>query len=170
MRSDMFLRRFIFGGEDGGACGEQGAVHVSAEDLYTAEKGFGFVTERNRRKQALLQLPELNSAFDTVYWYRNEDLSCVEEDAFGCWLDSEAEIGRLEREAGEPFWGERRRIPLSFKLDVPRQGNYKVTVTIRGIQSRPFRPDHSQFPGGGALRNSGTIYPAGRLYADSVCP
>ena len=153
MRSDMFLRRFIFGGEDGGACGEQGAVHVSAEDLYTAEKGFGFVTERNRRKQALLQLPELNSAFDTVYWYRNE-----------------AEIGRLEREAGEPFLGERRRIPLSFKLDVPRQGNYKVTVTIRGIQSRPFRPDHSQFPGGGALRNSGTIYPAGRLYADSVRP
>ena len=161
MRSDMFLRRFIFGGEDGGACGEQGAVHVSAEDLYTAEKGFGFVTERNRRKQALLQLPELNSAFDTVYWYRNEDLSCVEEDAFGCWLDSEA---------GEPFLGERRRIPLSFKLDVPRQGNYKVTVTIRGIQSRPFRPDHSQFPGGGALRNSGTIYPAGRLPVYPVCP
>lgn len=104
---------------------------MSAEDLYTTEKGYGFVTERNRREQPLLRLPELNSAFDTVYWYRDEDLSRVEEDAFGCLLDSEAEIRRLEREAGEAFQGERRRIPLSFKFVLPSQGNYKVTVTIR---------------------------------------
>ena len=117
----MFLRRFIFGGEDGGACGEQGAVHVSAEDLYTAEKGFGFVTERNRRKQALLQLPELNSAFDTVYWYRNEDLSCVEEDAFGCWLDSEAEIGR----PGSLFGGSAGGFPFHSSWTCPVRGIIK---------------------------------------------
>lgn len=108
----------------------EGAVYVRAADLYDSALGYGFVTEKNRREQELLRVPELNAAFDAAYWYQDQDLTMVEEDRLGCFLDSCGEIARLETEAGAAFPGEHRRIPLSFKLDVPRQGNYKVTVEI----------------------------------------
>ena len=145
----MFYKRFVFGkaaggtkpesGAGAGGCGgawteDAAAVRVRATDLYEPGRGYGFVTERNRREQERLRVPELNSAFDAVYWYQDQDLTFVEEDGFGCFLDSDRELARLEREAGAPFEGERRRIPLSFKLDVPCQGNYKVTVEIRSEQ------------------------------------
>jgi len=123
----MFRRKFLFGRDSGTA----DVIGVSAGDLYRPGKGYGFVVEHNRREQSLLQIPELNSAFDTVYWYREADLSFVEEDDTGCFLDSRKEIERLEEMTGEKLEGEQRRIPLSFKVDVPRQGNYRVTVTIR---------------------------------------
>lgn len=123
----MFHRKFLFGQDSG----EAGATGVTAGDNYSPGKGYGFVTEKDRREQERLQIPELNAAFDTVYWYRDADLSYIEEDREGCFLDSGREIGCLEERAGEAFEGERRRIPLVFKLDVPKQGNYKVTVVIR---------------------------------------
>lgn len=107
-------------------------IAVTASDFYRPDKSYGFVTEKNRREQDDLRLPELNSGFDTLYWYRDADLTEIREDAQGCFLDSDDEIRRLEAEAGEEFPGERGRIPLVFKADVPGQGNYKVTVTIRG--------------------------------------
>lgn len=145
----MFYRRFIFGkvpsetGAEGragsGDCAETGTedaatVRVRAGDFYEPGRGYGFVTEKNRREQERLRVPELNSAFDAACWYQNQELTLVEEDRFGCFLDSDGEIARLEKGAGAPFEGEHRRIPLSFKLDVPCQGNYKVIVEIRSEQ------------------------------------
>ena len=123
----MFYRKFLFGQDSGTA----DVIGVSAGDLYRPGKGYGFVAEKNRQEQERLRIPELNSAFDTVYWYRNADLSFIRENSTGCFLNSEEEIERLEALTGEKMEGERRRIPLSFKVDVPRQGNYKVTVVIR---------------------------------------
>lgn len=122
----MFDKEFYFGTQSGAGNG----VRVSPEDLYQPDKGYGFVVEKNRREQELLRIQELNSAFDTVYWYRDEDLSRIESDETGCFLDSDGEITRLEQASGEHMEGEHRRIPLSFKMNVPCQGNYKVTVTI----------------------------------------
>lgn len=130
----MFCRSFHFGLEK--VAGLKGKS-VRASDYYSAGKGYGFVVEKNRREQDLLKLPELNSAFDTIYWYQGEDLSHVEEDAFGCFLNSDQEIICLEEENGKKFAGEHRRIPFSFKTDVPCQGNYKVTVTIRTPEDVP---------------------------------
>lgn len=105
-------------------------VRVMADDLYKPDKGYGFVTEQNRREQEQLRISELNSAFDAVYWYQDEDLSVLQEDAEGVFLDSDAAVARLEEKTGEPEKGEHRRIPLSFKMDVPHQGNYVVRITI----------------------------------------
>lgn len=124
----MFYKHYCFGTRS--KVETMDRKQVTASDFYSREKGYGFVVEKNREEQDLLKLPELNSAFDTVYWYQGEALSYVEEDEYGCFLDSQKEIRRLEKEAGEKFAGEHRRIPLSFKIDVPRQGNYKVTMTI----------------------------------------
>ncbi|MCM1192639.1 MAG: rhamnogalacturonan acetylesterase [Butyrivibrio sp.] len=144
----MFRRSFVFGADaavfkkcdspirGGESCCRQSEIRekgdrvVTASDLYSPDRGFGFVTEKNRREQERLRIPELNGAFDTVYWYRDEDLSELQEDANGVFLDSEAIAASLAEKTGEEPQGEHRRIPLSFKLDVPRQGNYRVRVTI----------------------------------------
>ncbi len=112
-------------------------IRVRAGDLYESGRGYGFVTEKNRGEQERLRVPELNSAFDAACWYQNQELTLVEEDRFGCFLDSDGGIAHLEKGAGAAFEGEHRRIPLSFKLDVPCQGNYRVTVEIRS--ERPMR-------------------------------
>lgn len=123
----MFHRKFLFGEDSGTA----NVIDVLASELYQLGKGYGFVIEKNRREQELLKIPELNSGFDTVYWYQDQDLSLIQEDELGCFLDSEGIVSKLEQDAGEPLAGEHRRIPLSFIVDVPRQGNYKVTIVIR---------------------------------------
>ncbi len=122
----MFRRDFLFGTE----VGSSDSVCVSAGDLYLPGKGYGFVTEQNRREQEQLRIPELNAAFDTVYWYQDENISELREDEEGVFLDSDGAVALLSDKAGEPERGEHRRIPLSFKIDVPCQGNYKVTITI----------------------------------------
>ena len=72
----MFYRRFLFGQDSGNA----DVTGVRAGDLYCPDKGYGFVTEKNRREQEPLKISELNAAFDTMYWYRDEDLSNSEDD------------------------------------------------------------------------------------------
>lgn len=122
----MFRKSFLFGKDAGTA----DAICVRARDLYRRDKGYGFVTEENRREQELLQFPELNAGFETVYWYQDEQLTRVEEEEGACFLDSDGEIRRLQQASRTIWQGEHRRIPLSFKVDVPAQGNYKVTVMI----------------------------------------
>lgn len=123
----MYSKEFLFGaGKE-----KPHAVSVDHTSLYGQGVDFGFVVEQNRREQELLKLAELNSGFDTIYWYQDEDLSQIESDEDGCFLDSDRAVKALEEKAGETQPGEHRRIPLSFKLDVPQQGNYKVTLTIR---------------------------------------
>ncbi|MCD8336364.1 MAG: GDSL-type esterase/lipase family protein [Lachnospiraceae bacterium] len=141
----MFCKRFVFGtGEkiDDMASSENRGevVHVSAADLYQPGKGYGFVTEENRKEQEFLKLPELNSGFDPLYWYQDEILSYIEEDAYGCFLESDRMAADLKRRETADSPGdaskasfteeEHRQIPLIFKLDVPEQGNYRVTVKI----------------------------------------
>ncbi len=123
----MFRRNFLFGADTCTA----NVIGVTAEDIYQPGKGYGFVIEKNRREQEFLKIPELNSAFDTIYWYQDADLSKLEADTTGVFLDSDREIARLEEMTGEKYEGEHRRIPLSFKVDVSRQANYKVTITIQ---------------------------------------
>lgn len=124
----MFQKKFVFGTAREGFGND--ITRVQSGDLYQPDNGYGFVIEKNRREQELLKIPELNSAFDTIYWYQDEDLTHIEQDSRGCFLDSDKEVARLEEAAGEPFKGEHRRIPLTFKFKVPHPGNYKVTVAI----------------------------------------
>lgn len=107
---------------------------VRKEDLYKKENSFGFVTEINRQQQELLQISELNSGWEVFYWYREEELTRLESDKYGCYIDSDAMIARLESKNGEKLLGEHRQIPLSFKADVPKQGNYMVTVIIKAAE------------------------------------
>lgn len=151
----MFRRNFLFGVDSDTA----NVIGVYSNDLYQSGKGYGFVVEQNRKEQEVLKITELNSAFDTVYWYQDDNLTHVESDEDGCFVDSDAVIAALEQKAGEKFLGEHRRIPLSFKVDIPRQGNYKVVITIQAEE--PMK-DVLIFTGRRRLGFRGDI-PAGRF-------
>lgn len=103
-------------------------------EIYTPVRGYGFVTEKCKREQEQLKYPELNAGFELPYWYQEENLSIIECDREGCYIDGQKVIADLEEKGGEKIQGEHRRIPLSFKIDVPKQGNYKVTVVIQAAQ------------------------------------
>ncbi|MDO5520840.1 MAG: GDSL-type esterase/lipase family protein [bacterium] len=75
---------------------------------------YGFLVEENRNKEERLQLPELNSGFDTVYWYRGRSITTIAADEHGCFISSE-----------KP-----ETLPCTFVTDVLSKGNYQVTVTL----------------------------------------
>ena len=81
----MFLKAFSFGLKNEESSAD---IFVSADDLYTPRKGYGFVTEKNRRQQEMLQYAELNSAFEPLYWYQGQDLTKIEQAEDGCFVDS----------------------------------------------------------------------------------
>lgn len=97
----------------------QDGIKVPANMLYDLEKNdteirFGFLTEKNRREYKELQIPELNSGFDTVYWYREDDITEIISDEYGCYIKGNAkEIN-----------------PLTFVTEVPEEGNYQVRIAL----------------------------------------
>lgn len=97
----------------------------TAVELYTDKPGQGFVTEENRQENELLRIAELNTGFDVPYWYRGEQVTQIRKDLHGCYVDSEETAGRIGADRN-------RLIPLCYKLDVPRMGNYGVEVKLYG--------------------------------------
>lgn len=78
----MSVLHFQFGNE---AYAKEAPVITVTQPLpYTAEQGWGFVTEKIRREQELLRLPELNSGFEAVWWYQDEDITQLEMREEGC--------------------------------------------------------------------------------------
>lgn len=85
---------------------EKDAVYVSFEALYEPDRGYGFVTEKNRKIQEHLRIPELNSGWE-------------------CLCEYEEETGS---DAGE----KKELLPVCFKSDVPRHGNYRIKLSVSG--------------------------------------
>ena len=102
---------------------EMQIVPVREAVPYTEERGWGFVTEEARREQELLRLPELNSGFEPVWWYQDEDITQVEMREEGCLIADCT--GREWDRAG-------RRIPLLFKADRKAEGNYRIRIELTG--------------------------------------
>lgn len=146
----MFRRNFLFGVDSATA----NVIGVTSDKLYKPGSGYGFVIELNRRRQELLKFPELNSGFETMYWYQDKNLTCIQNDENGCFVDSKSIMDALARQEGGHYPGEMRRIPLSFKMDVPRQGNYLTTIVIR---SEEAMEDVLIFTGRRRLVYKGTI-------------
>ena len=88
----MFQKTFIFQ-NDPVSKPENGAEITVSDELYTPETGYGFVTEKNRAEQELLQIPAVTSGFIPT---------------------ENSPAGRL--------------IPMMFRLDVPKSGNYHVDI------------------------------------------
>ncbi len=95
---------------------ESDSIQVYPDDIFSFEKGYGFLTEEARNSDPLLNIEEINSGFSPQYWYADAKLIRPEADKNGVYLANGIVDGGY--------------IPLTFKARVPRQGNYKVTIVI----------------------------------------
>ena len=106
----------------GGMSGEE-TIYVTPERLYgeinkDGSPDYGFLTEKNRNRIKQLQIPEINSGFNTVYWYRGTEITELAADRCGCHVT----------------WAGEGEIPLTFVADVPREGNYQVRVVLHAAE------------------------------------
>ena len=127
----MSVLHFQFGNE---AYAKEAPVITVTQPLpYSAEQAWGFVTEKIRREQELLRLPELNSGFEPVWWYQDEDITQLEMREEGCLIaDCIGTNGAGKNYDGKEWESTGRRIPLLFKADVKKEGNYRIKVSLTG--------------------------------------
>lgn len=92
--------------------------NVGPTDLYTDERGFGFLTEQVMEDIPHLMLPELNGGFMPVPWYRLLEPARIEQNDCGCMIRHEGS----------------RQIPLRFKCRVDAEGSYRVRIVIRAAE------------------------------------
>lgn len=91
-------------------------------ELYSAERGYGFVTGANRRDYPRLQIPETNTGFLPQWWLANEILTQVTDTQQGVTFHAADAVKATEQQD--------RYLALSFRQDVPETGCYRVTLTI----------------------------------------
>ncbi len=89
------------------------AVFVMPDQLYMPP-AYGFLTEENRQRAKRLQILELNSGFEPVYWCQGRELTRICADGHGVYV----------------HWTGEGELPLTFAADVPAEGNYRVGITL----------------------------------------
>ena len=92
--------------------------YIEPDRLYEENVHAGFLVEKNRNANKKLQIPELNSGFDTAVWYRGTEITDIRQGEMGCYAVPAKTVSKLSG------------IPLTFKCDVPEEGNYQITVEI----------------------------------------
>lgn len=135
--------------------------YVLAEERYqilpennAQSVSYGFLTEENRRLEKRLQISELNSGMDTVYWYQGADITSIQQDENGCYTD----------------WKKEGDIPLTFVTDVPEEGNYQVTVAIyagEDISDAMIFLGRRRLAWKGSLKKGERFY---RTFLTNICP
>lgn len=106
----MFKKCFTFGPK----YKNKDSITIEASTLYSPTTGCGFVIEENRDSFESLQISEINSAFEPWYWLAGKNLTTIDNNIWGCSISSVLAL------------------PLIFKTDVEKQGNYQITITIDG--------------------------------------
>lgn len=109
----MYARTYVFGtnSQKLNTNSRSREIMVTGEHLYDVESGYGFVTEENFQTEELLQMPELGTGFIPMYSKGDEQITHILTDDMGCYVEQEND-----------------NIPLCFRADVDRCGNYQVSV------------------------------------------
>lgn len=89
---------------------------VTPDEFFSKERDYGFFTEEVSKQCEEFTYPEINNGFMPYYWYANTTLTHIASYDNGVML-----VDEKENEGS---------IPLSFKVRVPKQGNYRVTICI----------------------------------------
>lgn len=85
---------------------------LDANDYYTKKKGYGFITEQEQQHHPILQVPELSTGFLVWEWLKGQSVTTIKNSALGISTISD------------------QMLPLSFRCDLPHQGNYMITCNI----------------------------------------
>jgi len=100
---------------------ERNFVKLSQAMPYRPERGFGFVMGINR-KESYLIYPETNGGFVPQWWYDGKKLTDIVFTEYGCTWDPTDAVLKADLEG--------RCLPLCYRLDVPRRGSYRLTLTL----------------------------------------
>lgn len=125
----------------------------------------GFVTEEDRNSDETLSIPELNSGFDTVYWYRGSNITSINYDEHGFYVEASKELSK-DWDKGYSLG----LLPMIFKVHVEEEGNYKVTV---GLYATETVEEALIFIGRRRLAFCGRIEAGAnfvRTFVTNVCP
>lgn len=120
----MFPKEFCFTGSKTTNKNTE-TIAITKDILYCEETGYGFVTEANRAQNEELKIPELNTGFDVPHWYRGFHITSLKQDENGCYIDTVAAAEQYD-------FSEERLLPICFKTDVERDGNYEVKLRLFG--------------------------------------
>ena len=119
----MYAKTYVFGTKSQklNTDSRSREIVVTGEQLYDTKTGYGFVTEANCRSDEMLQLSELSSGFMPAYSSEIGEVTRILSDDLGCYVDQEYASTRLGIQ-------ELSMIPLCFRADVERCGNYLITL------------------------------------------
>lgn len=122
----MYAQTYVFGQKSQKVNTESRSreIAVTGEKLYDRKSGYGFVTESNYRMVEELQLSELSSGFMPAYPAQMGQITTVLSDEESCFIDSRGVKEKLGLEG-------MCMLPLIFRADVDRSGNYQITVEYR---------------------------------------
>lgn len=95
----------------------EGSIHVLPTDNFSYEKGYGFLTEEAKEADPRLKIDEINAGLSPQYWYADAKLIKPVADNNGVHLEQGVLDGGY--------------LPLTFVSNVPKAGNYKVTINIQ---------------------------------------
>jgi lysophospholipase L1-like esterase len=114
----MYMKKYLFHqrSQESNRELDSNFTWVNCEMLYTTERTYGFVTEKSRAEQEVLQIPELNSGFEPYYWLKGEDVTKL--------INNDKGVSALSGS----------EVPICFKADVPEQGNYRVKVIVTALE------------------------------------
>ncbi|MBU3099793.1 MULTISPECIES: GDSL-type esterase/lipase family protein [Clostridium] len=112
----MFFKKFIFG-----ATAEvEGFINILKDTLYAEETGYGFVTEKLKEKNELLQIPEIGSAFDIDPELTRQKITNIIME----------QKGTLNSLVSGFCSSDKPDVPLCFKVKVPHSGNYNIKLVM----------------------------------------
>lgn len=119
----MYAKTYVFGNKNQklNTDSRSKETAVTGGQLYDAGLGYGFVTEADFRSNEMLQMPELSSGFVPAYADTIGEVTRIVTDDLGCHVDGRYAACRLGIQ-------ERCMIPLCFRADVERSGNYQITL------------------------------------------
>ncbi|MBU3112775.1 rhamnogalacturonan acetylesterase [Clostridium lacusfryxellense] len=115
MSLELFSKKFNFGGLDQ----KKEYVNITNETFYTNENEYGFVTEGVKEKNELLQIPELGSAFDI-------DPSLIGQQISNILMEEQDNNNIINGFC----YSDKPDVPLSFRVKIPRSGNYNIKLSM----------------------------------------
>ena len=115
MLQELFSKKFIFGG----VTQEKGYINITNNTLYTNQIGYGFVNESVKEKNELLQIPELGSAFEI-------DPSLIGKHLTNILMEKNSNNNIINGFC----YSDKPDVPLSFKVKIPRSGNYNIKLSM----------------------------------------
>jgi lysophospholipase L1-like esterase len=115
--------------------GSDNGNQVTADTLYSEDRGYGFLTEENRSLSELLSLPEMTNGFTVPFWLADEKFSLLTTEPDSVTLNSREcmrmllERGLMGRtEDGSDY--AKRLFPMTFLHRLTSGCNARVSVTL----------------------------------------